>query len=129
MGAKYTKYIVTPYEDSAKVDTAGQVGLPDLRYNPFIRWGKGDWGVSLTGFHMEGQRSTVDETDTIGDHFEMNLSVTYQLPWDASLALGAINLTDEAPEVNGDIYGWEPFDFTLYDTRGRTVFLSYQQSL
>ena len=42
---------------------------------------------------------------------------------------GAINLTDEAPEVNGDIYGWEPFDFTLYDTRGRTVYLSYQQSL
>ena len=55
---------------------------------------------------MSGQRSTVDETDTIGDHFEVNMSITYQLPWDASVALGAINLTDEAPEVNGDIYGW-----------------------
>ena len=128
-GAKYVKYVITPYEDSAVVDTAGQVGLPDLRYNPFLRWGKGDWGVALTGFHMSGQRSTVDETDTIGDHFEVNMSITYQLPWDASVALGAINLTDEAPEVNGDIYGWEPFDFTLYDTRGRTVYLSYQQSL
>ena len=127
--AKYTKYIVQAYEDSARVDTAGQVGLPDLRLNPSIRWGKGDWSVALTGYHMEGQRSTVDEADTIDDHFEMNLYISYDLPWDANIALGAINVTDEAPETNGDIYGWEPLDYTLYSTAGRTVYISYQQSL
>ena len=91
--------------------------------------GKGDWSVALTGYHMEGQRSTVDEADTIDDHFEMNLYISYDLPWDANIALGAINVTDEAPETNGDIYGWEPLDYTLYSTAGRTVYISYQQSL
>ncbi len=60
---------------------------------------------------------------------EWNLQVGYQLPWDASLTIGAVNLTDEQPEQNSDWYGWEPFDFTLYDTRGRTVYLRYSQNL
>jgi hypothetical protein len=60
---------------------------------------------------------------------EVGLQVNYQLPWDASITVGALNLTNEGPELNSDWYGWEPFDFTLYDTRGRTVYISYSQSL
>jgi hypothetical protein len=44
-------------------------------------------------------------------------------------SIGAINVTDEEPEQNFDWYGWEPFDFSLYDTRGRTVYITYEQSL
>jgi hypothetical protein len=45
------------------------------------------------------------------------------------LTVGATNLTNEEPEQNSEWYGWEPFSFSLYDTRGRTVYFRYDQSL
>jgi len=36
---------------------------------------------------------------------------------------------DEDPEVNGDVYGWYPFDNTLYDVRGRMAYIRYNQRL
>ena len=127
--AKYTKYVVQTYEDSPRNDRAGEIGLPDLRGTPYIYWGKGDWSVALTGYYISDHTSIVDTDDSVPSFMTANLSMNYQLPWDASISLGAINVTNEEPKLQSDIYGWEPFDFTLYDTRGRTVFLSYQQSL
>ena len=59
----------------------------------------------------------------------MGLQVDYQLPWNASLTVGAVNLSNEDPEINGDVYGFEPWDFSLYDSRGRVVYFRYDQSL
>ena len=128
--AKYTKYIVQAYPESPKNEYQGQLGLPDLRINPHVYWGKGDWNAAITGYYLSGQDEDYGESNyAVGSHMEWNLQVGYQLPWDASLTIGAVNLTDEQPEQNSDWYGWEPFDFTLYDTRGRTVYLRYSQNL
>ena len=128
--AKYTKYIVQTYPESPLIEYQGQMGLPDLRLNPHIYWGKGDWSAALTGYYMAGQEEEYgSDIYSVGSHMEVGLQVNYQLPWDASITVGALNLTNEGPELNSDWYGWEPFDFTLYDTRGRTVYISYSQSL
>ena len=128
--AKYTKYIVQSYPESPEIEYQGQMGIPDLRMNPHIYWGKGDWGAALTGYYISSQEEEVGSTIYAnGSHFEMGLQVSYQLPWDGSIVVGASNLLNEGPEINGDYYGWEPLDYTLYDIRGRVVYIRYNQSL
>jgi len=130
IAAKYTKYIVQTYESSPKNEYQGELGLPDLRINPHIYWGKGDWNAALMGYYLSGQDEDYGGTNyAVGSHMEMSLQIGYQLPWDASVALGVMNIANEEPEQNSDWYGWEPFDFTLYNTMGRTVYLRYEQSL
>ena len=129
-GAKYTKYIVQAYPESPRLEYQGEMGLPSLRMNPHVYWGLGDWGASLTGYYIAGQSEDVGGTTyAVGSHYEVNMQVEYNLPGGASIALGATNLTNVGPEVNGDYYGWYPLDWSLYDTRGRTVYVRYDQSL
>jgi len=98
--------------------------------SPNIYWGKGDWGVALTGQYIASQGEDVGSTNySVGSHIELGLQVQYQLPWDASIVVGATNLLNEKPEVNGDYYGWYPFDYSLYDVRGRLTYIRYNQSL
>ncbi len=128
--AKYTKYIVKAYPESSEDEYQGELGLPTLRLNPHLYWGKGDWGAALTGYYIDGQNEDIGSTNyRIGSHIELGLQVSYQLPWDASIVVGASNLLDEGPEVNGDVYGWYPFDNTLYDVRGRMTYIRYNQRL
>ena len=128
--AKITKYVYQRFASDAVISNEGYIGLPDTRINPYLTWGKGDWAVGLTGYSLSDQEAVFgSDIYTVDDHMTFNLRVSYQLPWDASVSIGAINVTDEEPEQNSDWYGWEPFDFTLYDTRGRTVYITYEQSL
>ena len=128
--AKITKYVYQRFASDAVISNEGYIGLPDTRINPYLTWGKGDWAVGLTGYSLSDQEAVFgSDMYTVDDHMTFNLRVSYQLPWDASVSIGAINVTDEEPEQNSDWYGWEPFDFTLYDTRGRTVYITYEQSL
>ena len=129
-GAKYTKYIVQSYPESPRIEYQGEMGLPDLRMNPHVYWGKGDWNVALTGYYIAGQSEVIGGTTyDVGGHYEVNMQVEYQLPWDASVAFGATNLMNTGPETNADYYGWYPLDWSLYDTRGRTAYIRYEQSL
>jgi iron complex outermembrane receptor protein len=129
-GAKYTKYIVQAYPESPRNEYQGEMGLPSLRMNTHVYWGRGDWGASITGYYIAGQSEDVGGTTySVGSHYEVNMQVEYTLPGGASIALGATNLTNKGPEVNGDYYGWYPLDWSLYDTRGRTAYVRYTQSL
>ncbi len=129
-GAKYTKYIVQAYPESPRLEFQGEMGLPSLRMNPHVYWGLGDWGASITGYYIAGQSEDVGGTTyAVGSHYEVNMQVEYTLPGGASIAFGATNLTNKGPEVNGDYYGWYPLDWSLYDTRGRTVYVRYDQRL
>ncbi len=129
-GAKYTKYIVQAYPESPRTEYQGELGYPDLRMNPHMYWGKGDWGASLTGYYIDGQTQDIGGTIySVGSHFEMGFQVSYSLPWGASIVVGASNILNEGPEVNAEAYGWYPFDYNLYDMRGRMTYIRYNQSL
>ena len=70
--AKYTKYIVQSYPESPLIEYQGQLGLPSLRMNPHIYWGKGDWGAALTGYYIDGQNEDIGSTNyRIGSHIRI----------------------------------------------------------
>ena len=126
--AKYTKYIFRRFSYEPFDERQGGIGIPDLRLNPHLYWGKGDWGASLTGYYISSQEQVFGgQLYKISSHFETSLQASYQLPWDAAVSVGAINLTDEEPEIDADLYGFAPFDWTLYNTLGRVVYFRYQQ--
>ncbi len=130
--AKYTKYIVQAFPESPKIEYQGDSGLPSLRLNPHIYWGKGDWSMALTGYYISGHGDddiSPEFDNNVGSHFEVGLQLSYKLPWNGSITVGANNLLNEGPETLVLDGGWEPFDWTLYDSRGRTVYFSYRQSL
>ena len=95
------------------------------------KWGKGDWGAALTGYYISMQSEEIgDTTYSVNSHYEVGAQVYYNLPWNGTITLGAINLTNEGPEIpSGNLFQWEPFDWTLYDSRGRVVYIRYEQTL
>ena len=120
------------FPESPKIEYQGDSGLPSLRLNPHMYWGKGDWSMALTGYYISGHGDDDiggDFSNTVGSHFEVGLQLSYNLPWNGSITVGANNLLNEGPETLLNSGGWEPFDWSLYDSRGRMVYFSYRQSL
>ena len=74
--AKYTKYIVQTYPESPKDEYQGELGLPDLRINPHVYWGKGDWNAALTGYYLSGQDEDYGGSNyAVGSHMEWSFQL------------------------------------------------------
>ena len=98
--AKITKYVFQRFSSDPVLSNEGYIGLPDTRINPYLTWGKGDWSVGLTGYSLSDQEAEFGgDIYEIDDHMTWNLRVSYQLPWDASVSIGAINVTDRKTHV------------------------------
>lgn len=107
----------------------GEFGVEDSFAHPSLRaslanvWTLGDWELGWTVHHIgdhEGEFAPAVDAWTTHD-----LSVAWQAPWNATLALGATNVTDEEPEL--EPYDDRPYNFYLYDGAGRTVWARYTQ--
>ncbi|MEL6302919.1 MAG: TonB-dependent receptor [Pseudomonadota bacterium] len=120
------------FADDPVVDLAGEIGTPDLRINPYFNWRYGDFTVGGTGRYISGHSENVGGQDlAISSHFELDLQASYSLPWDGLVTVGMQNVLDEEPEQAGElIYGWEPFDFSLYPNAilGPVPYVRYQQN-
>ncbi|MFK8053563.1 MAG: TonB-dependent receptor plug domain-containing protein [Woeseiaceae bacterium] len=127
--AKVLNYEQQIFADDDVADLAGLMGVPDLRINPRVSWSYGNFNVTTLGRYISGQEELAGTVlQTAASHTEIDLQVGYTLPWDATVTVGAQNLFDEEPELNADFYGWEPFDFTLYNTLGRVPYIRYEQN-
>ncbi|MEL6367231.1 MAG: hypothetical protein AAFQ16_04650, partial [Pseudomonadota bacterium] len=120
------------FADDPVVDLAGEIGTPDTRINPYFNWRYGDFTVGGTGRYISGHGENVGGQElNIASHFELDLQATYSLPWDGLVTVGMQNVLDEEPEQAGElIYGWEPFDFSLYPNAilGPVPYVRYQQN-
>ncbi|MEM7764316.1 MAG: TonB-dependent receptor, partial [Pseudomonadota bacterium] len=127
--AKVLNYEQQIFADDPIADLAGLMGVPDTRINPRVTWAYGDFTVTTLGRYISGQAETQGGNEfTNASHTEIDFQVAYQLPWDATVAVGAQNIMGEEPEKNADFYGWEPFDFTLYNTLERVPYIRYEQN-
>ena len=117
------------FADDPVEDIAGDLGVPDTRINPYGSWSLGDLTLGFTGRYISGQEEVLGGVNqAVASHFELDVRASYNLPWDGTIAVGAQNVLGEEPEQNADVYGWEPFDFTLYQTLEAVPYIRYQQN-
>ncbi len=108
---------------------AGEYGFPDLRANIMTVWQLGDFFASWRMNYISGQdapdSASFVDLDAVLYH---NLRVGYNLPWDAEIAVGARNLTEEKTQYFTGTPAWRNYDTTLYDPSGRTLYVQYKQT-
>jgi len=141
--AKYDEAGQNSDGDNITIGRVGEAGLFRVRSNVGITWNKGDFGVSymaryysgmneacvanrpcdLTDRYQNGEKSPLRKTGSNTFH---DLQVSYNAPWDATIALGANNLFNHQgpimftqPNSNFAYYGG--FDI------GRFLYMKYTQ--
>lgn len=94
-------------------------GTPELRATLLNNWHYGDftfgWNVNYIGPH-----------GNLGGYATNDVQVSWQAPWNATIALGATNVGDRYPVL--DSYDGRPWNFYLYDAYGRTTYFRYTQT-
>ena len=111
-----------------ELDHLGKVGiltrLLDFdREGGFTVDGSANGGIDLDLSCAPGNPIIKNASQTYHD-----LQVAWNAPWDAQVAIGARNITDETGPFNGLWYGWPPIDLFLYSTEGRITYLRYKQN-
>jgi iron complex outermembrane receptor protein len=118
-------------------------GVPEYRANFTANWTLGNFQVGWVSNYIPANGAadatcypSFGDAPCTGDEFLIkndswlthDLQVAYNLPWNAEIAIGARNIFDEDPPLNGPWYGWAPFDKYLYDGQGRITYLRYKQN-
>ncbi|MFT4248441.1 MAG: TonB-dependent receptor [Pseudomonas sp.] len=122
----------------------GTSGYPEWRANLNTRWELGDWSFSWTinaigynpGYYVTYYEGTYScsqlkewgyTKDCGGAYITHDVQVSYNAPWNATISLGARNLTDKAP-VYDAYYSPTNFDSDLYNGYGRQLYIRYTQN-
>lgn len=122
----------------------GTSGYPEWRANLNTRWDLGDWSFSWTinaigynpGYYVtyyDGSYSCSQlkqwgyTKDCSGAYITHDVQASYNAPWNATISLGARNLTNKAP-VYDAYYSPTNFDSYLYNGYGRQLYLRYTQN-
>jgi iron complex outermembrane receptor protein len=107
----------------------GDQGLPKSRLNFGNTWTLGNLsaflGISSIAAQPGNPNPAVGEPSTKA-YTTANLAVTYKLPTKTNLTIGALNVGDKLPELNG--YDGRPWNFNLYDSLGRQVYFRVTQA-
>ena len=123
-------------------------GTPDLRGSWQVSWTMGDFQVGYTGQYIgengdaDGYCGNTSDGQYAGQapcgsgqflvhndaQIYHDLQVAWNAPWDAQIAIGARNITDETGPFNGIAYGWPAIDKSQYSTEGRITYLRYKQN-
>jgi len=123
------KYDVTTINGEV-IEYAGRLGYPDLRANLANEWSWGDWGFAWNINYIDGQQDPPDTDGTpglqVGGYATNDVQVTWSAPWNAKIAVGAMNVGDRYPELVE--FDGRPWNFYLYDAYGRTVYFRYTQT-
>ena len=112
----------------------GLVGYPDLRASLANRWAYGDfafdWNINYIdgqvdpdGYDFENEEVIVGAR--VGGYATNDVQVSWKSPWNATIAVGAVNVGDRYPELVP--FDGRPWNFNLYDAYGRTVYFRYTQ--
>ena len=130
-GGRLTNWLNLGYVNKYETDDEvydGKIGSPKLRANLANTYSIGDWTMGLTSHFIKDQSGRAfdpESTDTVGSYTTHDVYVTVKLPFDATVSLGANNVTNRYPELVD--YDGRPWNFSLYDAYGRTVYFRYIQ--
>jgi len=118
-------------------------GVPEYRMTLNANWTLGNWQVGWVSSYIPSNGDGDNlcypsysdgpcgdgEKKVKNDSFWTNdLQLSYNLPWDGEISIGARNVFDTDPPLNGEWYGWAPMDKGLYDAQGRITYVRYKQN-
>ena len=126
------EYLGEDYLGGPLVELQGRNGLPEMRANFTLAWGKGDWNAyyqiefidsmyESSGFDVATLSST--PSGSLPSHMTQNIQISYTAQTDTTVTFGIRNIEDEDPVIDSD-YGWNGY---LYDIYGRTFTLKLEQ--
>jgi iron complex outermembrane receptor protein len=126
------EYLGEDYLGGPLVELQGRNGLPEMRANFTLAWGKGDWNAyyqiewvdsmyESSGFDVATLSST--PSGSLDSHMTQNIQISYTAQTDTTVTFGIRNLEDEDPVIDSN-YSWNSF---LYDIYGRTFTLKLEQ--
>jgi len=103
----------------------GDQGAPQYRLNFAGTWTYKRVAVNAAYNYIAKQPDSVGGVPT-GDYGTTNLSIVYKHPTKTTITLGANNITNRYPQLIGE--GGRPWNFSLYDAYGRTVYFRIMQA-
>jgi iron complex outermembrane receptor protein len=120
------------------VNQTGRYGVPAWRANTDISWNMGRWTVALHSFYIPSYAETTNlnpdfsqDASTwflvpegkLDNYMHHNLLVAYETPWNARIAVGVNNVTDEDPVLDSAL----AYDSSLNPLVSRAYVASYTQ--
>ncbi len=124
-------------------DILDRNGVPEYRMTLNANWTLGNWQVGWVSSYIPSNGKAdgfcfpsfgvapcgAGESIIKNDSWWTNdLQVGYNLPWNGEISIGARNVFNVDPPLNGAWYGWQPMDFGLYDAQGRITYVRYKQN-
>ena len=107
--------------------------LAPLRMNSSVNWMYQDFTTTLFANHIgrhhgmsyKGHK-TDDKSESeleVASHTTWNLTAGYHFTNEASVKLGVVNMFDKGPNFDPTATGWPHYSRSLYNARGRSVFI------
>jgi iron complex outermembrane receptor protein len=126
------EYLGEDYLGGPLVELQGRNGLPEMRANLTVAWGKGDWNAyyqiefidsmyESSGFDVATLSST--PSGSLDSHMTQNIQISYTAATDTTVTFGIRNIEDEDPVIDSS-YEWNSY---LYDIYGRTFTMKIEQ--
>ncbi|GAB3728907.1 TonB-dependent receptor [Luteimonas pelagia] len=111
--------------NGVKTEYTGLEGTPHGRASLRNAWGIGDWTFGFNSNYIHHQPTVTSSGRGPGGYTTHDVQIAWEAPWNATVAVGAINVGDRYPELNA--YDGRPWNFYLYDANGRTTYFRYTQ--
>jgi iron complex outermembrane receptor protein len=110
------------YEDGGE-EVRGTLGLPRYRTTLSNDWKLGAFAVTFNS-NLIGRNGTT-LARTANAYTTHDLQGTYNTPWKGKIIVGALNIGNKQPELVA--YDGRNFNFNLYDSYGRQVYVRLEQ--
>jgi len=127
-----SEYLAEDYFGGPMVDLVGRNGLPEIRANVTLAWGKGDWNAYYQYEYIDSmyENSSFDvatltstASGSLKSHGLQNIQVSYTSASETTVTVGIRNLNDKDPVIDSG-YEWNSY---LYDIYGRTYTVKLEQ--
>jgi iron complex outermembrane receptor protein len=121
----YTDEYVETDDAGNQTEFTNLEGFPHGRAALRNAWAVGDWTFNFNTNYIHGQSTVTSSGRGQGGYATHDLQVSWEAPWNATVAVGATNIGDRYPDLND--YDGRPWNFYLYDAYGRTTYFRYTQ--
>lgn len=111
----------------SRIERSGERGRPEDRGSLTVGWGKSDFDISATANYIGSSGDSSDRRNYFPSWTTVDLQLQYNAPWNAKITLGIRNISDKFPPVIRGL-AFPYYDYTLYNSYGRTPYIRYEQN-